>query len=150
MRFSTRRGRLGRRPGPTTPVEAVRRYRDELMEKYESDFIPYTYQVPVSVAAAKVAEDMGWRILDRDDKAGHLEAVDRTLLLGFSDDVVVRVTATEDGSRVDVRSSSRVGISDLGKNAERIRAFLADLEARRLAAGSAARSGVSAGIRMRE
>ncbi|AOS97556.1 hypothetical protein AUP74_02133 [Microbulbifer aggregans] len=98
-----------------------------------ADIQPLMVALPVEQAtalAAKVAEDMGWRILDRDDKAGHLEAVDRTLLLGFSDDVVVRVTATEDGSRVDVRSSSRVGISDLGKNAERIRAFLSDLEAR--------------------
>lgn len=40
-----------------TPEAAVRRYRDELLEKYESDFIPYTFQVPVSVAVAKVAED---------------------------------------------------------------------------------------------
>ncbi len=44
------------------PAEAVRRYRDELMEKYESDFIPYTFQVPVSVAAGKVARD--FRLLD--------------------------------------------------------------------------------------
>jgi len=39
------------------PAEAVRRYRDELMEKYESDFIPYTFQIPVSVAVGKVTGD---------------------------------------------------------------------------------------------
>ena len=44
------------------PAQAVRQYRDELMEKYESDFIPYTFQVPVSVAAAKLASD--YRLLD--------------------------------------------------------------------------------------
>jgi len=44
------------------PAEAVRRYRDELMEKYESDFIPYTYQIPVSVAAGKVGPD--FRLID--------------------------------------------------------------------------------------
>ena len=44
------------------PAQAVRRYRDELMEKYESDFIPYTFQVPVSVAAGKLASD--YRLLD--------------------------------------------------------------------------------------
>ena len=44
------------------PAEAVRRYRDELMEKYESDFIPYTFQVPVSVAVAKVGVD--FRLID--------------------------------------------------------------------------------------
>ena len=41
------------------PQEAVRRYRDELMAKYESDFIPYTFQTPVSIAIAKVAADFG-------------------------------------------------------------------------------------------
>ncbi len=44
------------------PQEAVRRYRDELMAKYESDFIPYTFQVPVSVAIGKVSAD--FRLLD--------------------------------------------------------------------------------------
>jgi len=44
------------------PAEAVRRYRAELMEKYESDFIPYTYQIPIAVAVAKVTGD--FRLLD--------------------------------------------------------------------------------------
>jgi len=52
-----------RYPGESLePGEAVRRYRGELMEKYESDFIPYTFQVPVSVAVAKVGSDL--RIID--------------------------------------------------------------------------------------
>ena len=52
-----------RHPGEEiTPEEAVARYRAELMEKYESDFIPYTFQIPVSVAIAKVAAD--FRLLD--------------------------------------------------------------------------------------
>lgn len=52
-----------RYPGESLePAEAVRRYRDELMEKYESDFIPYTYQIPVSVAAGKVGPD--FRLID--------------------------------------------------------------------------------------
>ncbi len=44
------------------PAEAVRRYRDELIAKHDTDFIPYTYQVPVSVAVAKVGAD--FRLLD--------------------------------------------------------------------------------------
>ena len=52
-----------RYPGESLqPGEAVRRYRDELMAKYESDFIPYTFQVPVSVAVAKLAAD--FRLID--------------------------------------------------------------------------------------
>ncbi len=47
-----------RYPGESLPpAEAVRRYRDELMEKKQSDFIPYTFQVPISVAAGKVTAD---------------------------------------------------------------------------------------------
>ena len=55
---------------------------------------------------------------------GRLEATETTRWFGFKDDVVVRVSPTSDGSRVDVRSVSRVGQSDLGVNARRIRAFL--------------------------
>ena len=52
-----------RYPGEAVePAQAVRRYRDELMEKYESDFIPYTFQIPVSVAAAKLTSD--YRLID--------------------------------------------------------------------------------------
>jgi predicted PolB exonuclease-like 3'-5' exonuclease len=47
-----------RYPGESLePAEAVRRYRDELMAKYENDFIPYTFQIPISVAVGKVADD---------------------------------------------------------------------------------------------
>jgi uncharacterized protein (DUF1499 family) len=52
-----------------------------------------------------------------------------TLLFGFKDDVVIRITPAENGSRVDVRSVSRVGHSDLGANATRIREFLRQLAA---------------------
>ncbi len=52
--------RYGREGLP--PTEAVRRYRDELLEKYQSDFIPYTFQLPVSVAVGKVTDD--FRLLD--------------------------------------------------------------------------------------
>ena len=45
-----------------SPTEAVQKYRDELMEKYDSDFIPYTFQLPVSVAIGKVSAD--FRLLD--------------------------------------------------------------------------------------
>ena len=47
---------------------------------------------------------------------------------GFKDDIVVRVRPEGAGSRVDVRSMSRVGLSDLGANAARVRAFLARLQ----------------------
>lgn len=59
----------------------------------------------------------------REVAKGQIEAVDRTLIIGFYDDVVVRVTRISGGSVVDVRSASRYGRSDLGRNASRIREF---------------------------
>jgi Protein of unknown function (DUF1499) len=59
---------------------------------------------------------------------GLIEAVARTLILGFRDDVVVRVRATSDGARIDVRSASRYGRNDLGSNAERVRDLISDID----------------------
>ncbi len=61
---------------------------------------------------------------------GQLEAVDRTLVLGFYDDVVVRVRAVRGGSAVDIRSASRFGESDFGANAGRIRDLRTEIVAR--------------------
>ena len=74
----------------------------------------------------------GWRVARVDRQAGTIEATATTLFFRFKDDVVVRVRADParpDGSIVDMRSISRVGGSDVGVNAARIRAFLADLQA---------------------
>ncbi len=74
--------------------------------------------------ALAAAEAMGWEVVGRDAAAGTLEAVDTTKWFGFKDDVAIRVTPTpEGGSRIDIRSKSRVGRSDLGTNAQRIRAY---------------------------
>ena len=78
-------------------------------------------------AALAAAREMGWQVVAADEPAGRIEASDRTLWFGFTDDVAVRVRADGAGSRIDVRSSSRVGVSDLGTNAARIRAYLAEL-----------------------
>jgi uncharacterized protein (DUF1499 family) len=60
---------------------------------------------------------------------GRIEAVDTTKWFGFHDDIVVRIKAEGRGSRVDIRSKSRDGRSDLGVNAQRIRAFTEKLKA---------------------
>ncbi len=77
--------------------------------------------------AERVARAMGWVVVAVAPQDLRIEATDTTLLFGFKDDVVIRVTALGQGSRVDVRSLSRVGESDLGVNAGRIRAFMAKL-----------------------
>ena len=77
--------------------------------------------------ALKIARDLGWKIIDTDPTAGRIEASDQTFWYGFIDDIVVRVSPAAGGSRVDIRSVSRVGQSDLGANARRIRKFLRGL-----------------------
>lgn len=78
----------------------------------------------VFAAALSTANDMGWKIAAQDASTGRIEATDTTFWYGFKDDVVIRIrpeSSTE--TRLDIRSLSRVGKSDVGKNAERIREF---------------------------
>ena len=78
--------------------------------------------------AVRVASDMGWEIYLQDANAGVIEAVDTTAIMGFKDDIVVRVRTNETGALIDLRSVSRVGIGDLGANAKRIQTFMAALQ----------------------
>ena len=73
--------------------------------------------------ALQVAGDMGWDIYHQDRNAGVIEAVDTTTIMTFKDDVVIRVRSNAQGTLLDLRSVSRVGIGDIGANAKRIRAF---------------------------
>lgn len=73
--------------------------------------------------ARETAVELGWDIYHEDLSAGVIEAVDTTAIMGFQDDVVIRLRTNADGTLVDLRSVSRVGVSDLGANAARIREF---------------------------
>ena len=74
--------------------------------------------------ALKVAANMGWNIYRQDSNAAVIEAVDTTGIMGFKDDIVIRLRTSARGTLVDLRSVSRVGEGDLGANAARIHAFL--------------------------
>jgi uncharacterized protein (DUF1499 family) len=65
-----------------------------------------------------------------ENRPGAIEAVDRTLIMGFTDDVAVRVAGDERQAVIDIRSASRYGRHDLGRNAERIRRVLREIVAR--------------------
>jgi len=78
--------------------------------------------------ALQTAQAMDWEIASADKSSGTIEATDTTTWFGFKDDVAVRLTPWGAGTRVDVRSVSRVGISDIGTNARRIQAFLERLQ----------------------
>jgi len=94
------------------------------------DLQPLSLPLPLNQAfdkALATARAMGWEIVASDPPSGRIEATDTTFWFGFKDDVVVRVAPAQNGSRVDVRSVSRVGLSDVGTNAARIRKYLAAL-----------------------
>jgi uncharacterized protein (DUF1499 family) len=94
------------------------------------DIAPLSVALPRDAAfnrALDAAQRMGWTIVAADDTAGRIEASDRSRWFGFTDDIVIRVTASGSGSRVDVRSSARLGRSDFGVNAARIRTYLGAL-----------------------
>lgn len=83
--------------------------------------------IPVDNAfdkALAAAQKMSWQIVDVDVKQLRIEATDTTVWFGFKDDIVIRITALDDKSLIDVRSVSRVGLSDVGTNAGRIRKYL--------------------------
>jgi uncharacterized protein (DUF1499 family) len=96
------------------------------------DIVPLILALPPERAfsrALDTAQKMGWTIVAADDAAGRIEASDRSRWFGFTDDIVVRIASSGSGSRIDLRSSARLGRSDFGVNAGRIRAYLAALRA---------------------
>jgi len=96
------------------------------------DLAPLLVNAPrekVFEAAKAAIQAMRLTLTDANPVEGRLEARQTSFWYGFTDDMVVRIIESPDGTRVDVRSKSRVGRSDIGQNAKRIRTFLAGLKA---------------------
>jgi uncharacterized protein (DUF1499 family) len=109
-------------PGPSAGVMQRAAY---------PDIAPVVLPVPPAEAfkrVDKVAMDMDWDVVARAPAEGRLEAIATSSWFGFNDDIVVRIKPDGSGSRIDIRSKSRVGESDLGVNARRIREFIARLK----------------------
>ncbi len=105
-----------------------------MQKKGYPDIIPLLLPDPPERAFPRIeaaARGLGWRIVAAAPAEGRLEATDTTPLFRFKDDIVVRVVPALNGSLVDIRSVSRIGRSDLGANAKRVRAFIAALSAGR-------------------
>jgi uncharacterized protein (DUF1499 family) len=103
----------------------------QLQRQSYPDLAPVTIAQPAPLVfdrARATAERLGWTIVAADRATGRIEATDTTRWFGFTDDIVVRLTPWGTGTRVDLRSVSRTGESDLGSNAKRIRTFLAALQ----------------------
>jgi Protein of unknown function (DUF1499) len=139
------------RPRDANPIAYAGLYTAEQQNAAYPDIAPDdTTATPQEAyaAAMKVITKRRWRVVDaRPPQAaqprvidtrqpsqdtsvrdGIIEAVARTPILGFRDDVVVRVRATTDGARIDVRSASRYGRHDLGTNAARVRNLIDDID----------------------
>jgi uncharacterized protein (DUF1499 family) len=139
--FSRSRAVLEARGGrvpPDVPPQA----RAAQREAY-AQIAPLTLDLPPDEAfeiVRKAAQNRGWQVVEAVKPGGRIglgrvEAVDRTFLLRLPDDVTVRIRPRADGTRIDVRSASRMGNHDLGANAARIRAFLEEVSALAIAAG---------------
>jgi uncharacterized protein (DUF1499 family) len=94
------------------------------------DIQPLMLSEPPAAAferALAAARSMGWEIVAAVPADGRIEATATTRWFRFKDDIIIRIAAQPAGSRIDVRSKSRLGRSDLGTNAKRIRAYFRTL-----------------------
>jgi uncharacterized protein (DUF1499 family) len=113
--------------GPTVAIQQQKAYPD-------LKSLPLSLNTDQALEeAVAVAQKLGWNVIAVTVKEDHkiiLEATDTTPWFGFVDDIVIRIIPLDKGSRVDVRSVSRVGRSDVGTNARRVRTFLKALKKR--------------------
>ena len=117
---------LARSVPPINDISTDPNEQSDAQRRAYPDIQPLRLPVAPNIAferAKGAIEEAGWQIAREDPSAGRLEAVATTFWFGFKDDVVIRVAADGPGSRVDVRSKSRVGKGDLGTNAQRIRVY---------------------------
>lgn len=110
--------------GPETAAEQHRAF---------PDIQPLVIDKPVDVvfgSAKAIVADKGWTLVDASEAEGRIEATAETGWVRFEDDVVIRIQPTAAGTRIDVRSKSRIGRGDMGVNARRVRNYLHALQAR--------------------
>ena len=124
------------RPRDANPVAYAGLYAAEQQRRSYPDIGPLTVNASPQAtydAAYTVVTKRKWLIVDARApqsarREGRIEAVARTPIMGFRDDVIVRVRADGDGTRIDIRSSSRYGSFDFGTNAARIRSLMNEID----------------------
>lgn len=117
---------------PRYPGAAVARKQAEAYPDIRPLLIPRpvteTYEI-----LGDTLRRLRWTIVSEDPplgkgRPGYIEATDRTFILGFMDDIVIRIDGDSRETRIDVRSASRYGQHDLGRNASRVRRLFKELE----------------------
>lgn len=132
--FSRSRVVLAARGGHV-PAELPRERRLVQRDAYQK-LVPIITELPAEEAfdiAFRAARNLGWNVVESTvpggrSGTGRIEAIATTRLLRFHDDITIRIRARADGSRIDMRSASRLGRHDLGANAARIRAFADEVQ----------------------
>jgi hypothetical protein len=134
---------LAKRPPGANPVAYPGQPFADLQTKAYPDLRTLVLERPVEEAFELVEEAvrrLRWRVVaeeppmpptgGRPAEPGIIEATEQTLLVGFTDDIVIRVNGSATRARIDARSASRYGGSDFGQNAQRLRRLLAEIRAR--------------------
>lgn len=113
------------------PVEYAGEETAETQQSFYPDLETITTPMSYEEAydrALEAAREMPWELVDENKAEGRIEAYEKLAWFGFIDDVVIRVDTTASGSKIDIRSKSRIGRGDLGVNAKRIRAYIEEFE----------------------
>jgi len=125
------------RSGEGVNPAAYQKTESPLQLKAYPDIVPLPVSRPMADAYSAVREavkNLEWNVVAEQPpgagRSGMIEAVDRSMIFGFTDDVVIRVSGAGREARVDVRSSSRHGEHDLGRNAERVRELFTEVKTR--------------------
>ncbi len=134
-RFSSSKAAVQARGGVTPPAFSAEG-RDQQRAAYP-DVEPIVVDLEADEAyqlVLKTAASRGWRVIDQRPPGGrsgvgHVDFLDRTLVMGFDDDIAVRLRPLAGQTRIDVRSASRYGRHDFGANAKRIQQFAEELQA---------------------
>lgn len=132
--FSRSSAALSARKG-VVPRDLTREERRIQRQAYPKA-VPIVLELPAEIAfdiARKAAVALGWQVLETSrpggrSGAGRIEAVAHNRFFGLSDDITIRVRPRADGSRIDIRSASRIGWHDLGTGAARIATFASEVE----------------------
>ncbi|CAN5272458.1 hypothetical protein BH23BAC3_BH23BAC3_01890 [soil metagenome] len=119
-----------RQDAPNPPEYAGEETAQTQREAYP-DIQPLVVNLPKQEVIDEIVNliaNRGWDMVSINREEGRVEATEKLAWFGFKDDVVLRITETNEGTRVDMRSKSRIGRGDIGVNADRIDRFLSDLE----------------------
>jgi hypothetical protein len=112
---------------PEYAGEEVAEVQREAYPEIQTLFLSASFE-DVFQSAVELIDSRRWELVNANSDHGIIEATEKLAWFGFKDDVVIRIETADSDTRVDMRSKSRIGQSDLGVNADRIRNFLNDLE----------------------